>query len=64
MAKRMSSKVIAGLVSLVAMADDSISWHRKHGSAKKTYAEISAAREYANDLIRRYNARVEKRASR
>jgi len=64
MGKRMSSKVIAGLTSLVAMADDSIGWHKRHGSAKKAYAEIHAAREYANDLIRRYNARVVKRGNR
>lgn len=60
----MTSRVILGLVSMSKMAADSISWHRKHGTPKKGYADLVAARDYANDLIRRYNARVEKRASR
>ncbi len=64
MGKRITGKVVLGLISLQEMADDSISWHRKHGTPKKGYAELVAAREYAADLIRRYNARVEKRASR
>lgn len=60
----MTSRVILGLVSMSKMAADSISWHRFHGTPKKEYADLIAARNYANDLIRRYNARVEKRASR
>ncbi len=64
MGKRITSRVIRGLVSMSTMATDSISWHRFHGTPKKEYADLVAARDYANDLIRRYNARVVKRGNR
>lgn len=64
MGKRMSSKVIAGLAEMVEITDVGIAWHRAHRSPKRVYANLLAARSYAQDLVRRYNARVEKRASR
>lgn len=64
MGKRLSSKVIKGMAEMIEITDVGISWHRMNKSPKRVYAALLAARAYAADIVRKYDARVEKRAAR
>lgn len=63
MGKRMSAKVVKGLREMAEITEAGIIWHQAHRTPKRVYAGLVAARAYALDLVRKYEQRVEKRAS-
>lgn len=61
--KRLRTSALQGLTEMIRLANDSLSYLRAHGATKEKMKDLTAGRDYAEELIRRHNARVARRAA-